>query len=75
MFKNKTLCKDEFLIFTAYIMYVQGSQAGGFSAPTSMPSLNVQSLIAYFSQPARSLPQFEGIPLPQPPVQNTDPFS
>lgn len=48
-------------------MYVQGSQEGGFSAPTSTPKLNLQNLKAYFSQPGRSLPQFEGIELPQPP--------
>jgi len=64
VFKNKTLCKDEFLIFTAYIMYVQGSQEGGFSAPTSLPTLNLQNLTAYFSKMGRSLPQFEGIDLP-----------
>ena len=48
-------------------MYVQGSQEGGFSAPTSTPKLNLQNLSAYFSQTGRSLPQFEGIDLPQAP--------
>ena len=51
MLKNKTLVREEFMIFVAYVMFVQGSQlaGSGFSTPTSTPVLNFNYLFEYLS--------------------------
>jgi len=61
------------MIFTAYVMFVQGSQLAseGFAIPTINPLLNLENLSAYFSRPAINLPRFEGIELPMPPKPKT----
>ena len=70
VYKNKSLCKDEFLIFTAYVMYIQG---GG-----SASSMSFNSLTAFFNKPTGqiNLPRFQGIDLPKapPPVDVFNPF-
>ena len=77
VYKGTSLCKEEFLVFTAYIMFVQGSQppGAGFSAPTTTPPLTFPNLCSYFNQASPKLPQFEGLDLPQPPPTPAfDPF-
>jgi len=67
--KNKSLTKDEFMVFLGYVMLVQGSQATGpdvFATPTSTPELSFDTLKAYLSRPQVSLPKFENIQLPKP---------
>ena len=77
VYKGTSLCKEEFLVFTAYIMFVQGSQqpGAGFTAPATTPVLTFPNLCSYFNQASPKLPQFEGLDLPQPPPTPTfDPF-
>jgi hypothetical protein len=61
------------MIFTAYVMFVQGSQlaSDGFATPTINPLLNLENLSAFFSRSTVNLPRFEGIELPMPPKPKT----
>ena len=65
--KQTALCKDEFLIFTAYVMLAQGSGTSG--AQLTFPALS-----QYFAQPVIALPVFNGIELPRAPQPDFNPF-